>query len=110
MKLGARHRPQPLAVRPLSQRASLHLMIPPPHVDWHAKCPPDRDALSNDKYGCCVEVADYRIIQMRKAVMWGDATKPLVADILARYSALTGFNITTGQPDNGTDAVADMQS
>jgi len=110
MKLGAHHRTQPLAVRPLSQRASLHLMIPPPHVDWHAKCPPDRDALSNDKYGCCVEVADYRIIQMRKANMWGDATKPLVSDILARYSALTGFNITTGQPDIGTDTVADMQS
>jgi len=110
VKLGARHRPQPLAVRPLSRRASLHLMIPPPHVDWHAKCPADGDALSNDKYGCCVEVADYRIIQMRKAVMWGDATKPLVSDILARYSTLTGFNITTGQPDNGTDTVADMQS
>jgi hypothetical protein len=67
VKLGARHRPQPLAVRPLSRRASLHLMIPPPHVDWHAKCPADGDALSNDKYGCCVEVADSRIIQMRKA-------------------------------------------
>jgi hypothetical protein len=85
-------------------------MTPPPSADWHAKCPADGDALSNDKYGCCVEVADSRIIQMRKAVMWGDATKPLVSDILGRYTALTGFNLVTGQPDNGTDTVADMQS
>jgi hypothetical protein len=78
MKLGAIHRPQPLAVRPLSQRASLHRMIPPARSDWHAKCPPDGDFLANDKFGCCVPVADYRIIQMRKANLWGDPTKPLV--------------------------------
>jgi hypothetical protein len=110
MRLGAIHRPQPLAVRPLSRRASLHLMTPPPSADWHAKCPADGDALSNDKYGCCVPVADYRILQMRKANLWGDPTKPLVSEILARYPALTGFSVATGQPDNGTDTAADMQS
>lgn len=110
MRLGAKHRPQPLAVRPLSQRASLHLMVPPPRIDWHAKCPADGDALANDRYGCCVPVADYRILQMRKANLWGDTTKPLVSAILARYSALTGFSLATGQPDNGTDTVTDMQS
>ena len=110
MRLGAIHRPQPLAVRPLSRRASLHLITPPPSADWHAKCPADGDALSNDKYGCCVPVADYRILQMRKANLWGDPTKPLVSDILGRYSALTGFSIASGKPDTGTDTVADMQS
>lgn len=110
MRLGAIHRRQPLAIRPLTKRASLHLMTPPPHIDWHAKCPADHDALSNDKYGCCVAVADYRIIQMRKANLWGDASKPLVSDILSRYSALTGFNLATGQPDNGTDTVSDMSA
>jgi hypothetical protein len=110
MKLGALHRPQPLAIRPLSTRASLHLMIPPPRIDWHAKCPADGDSLSNDKYGCCVPVSDYRIIQMRKANLWGDPTKPLVSDILSRYSALTGFSLATGQPDDGTDTVQDMSA
>lgn len=108
MKLGAIHRRQPLAVRPLSKRASLHLMTPPPSTDWHKYCPADGDALSNDTYGCCVEVADYRVIQMRRAVLWGDQTKPLVSDILDRYSRLTGFNLATKQPDNGTDTVDDL--
>jgi hypothetical protein len=108
MKLGAIHRTQPLAVRPLSKRARLDLMIPPPTVDWHIKCPADHDPLGNDRYGCCCEVADYRIIQMHRAVICGDTTKPLVSDILARYTALTGFNPVTGQPDDGTDTVSDM--
>jgi hypothetical protein len=108
VKLGAIHRPQPLAVRPLSQRASVHRMTAPPRINWHAKCPADGDPLANDRYGCCVPVADYRIIQMRKANLWGDATKPLAATILARYSALTGFNPATGRPDVGTDTVDDM--
>ena len=108
MKLGAIHRRQPLAIRPLSKRASLHLMIPPPSVDWHAKSPADGDSLANDKFGCCVPVADWRIIQMRKANVWGDNTKPAVSDILKRYSDLTGFKLVTGMPDDGTDTVVDM--
>lgn len=110
MRLGAIHRRQPLAIRPFSKRAKLHLMTPPASIDWHKYCPADGDELMNDRFGCCVEVADYRIIQMRKAVLWKDQTKPLVSDILARYSALTGFNAATGQPDDGTDTVDDMHS
>jgi hypothetical protein len=110
MKLGAIHRRQPLAIRPLSKRASLHLMTPPKSVDWHKACPPDGDALSNDRFGCCVEVADWRVIQMRKSNVWGDDSKPLVSDILARYTMLSGFNIVSGTPDNGTDTVDDLTS
>lgn len=107
-KLGARHRPQPLAIRPLSERASLHLMIPPIAADWHRYCPPDNDPLGNDRLGLCVEVADARIIQIHKAVVWNDPTKPKEADIIARYAAETGYNPATGAGDNGTDTVEDM--
>lgn len=109
MRLGAIHSPRPPAIKPLGSRASLHLMVPPPSADWHAASPADGDALANDRYGCCVEIADWRIIQMRHANVWGDNTKPSVDVILARYSALTGFNRETGLPDNGTDTVADMR-
>ncbi len=108
MKLGAIHRPAPLAVRPLNRRASLHLMSPPPAADWHQKAPADGNQLANDRYGCCVEVADYQLIRLHRANAFGDQWKPTVPMVLTRYSMLTGFNAITGQPDAGTDTVSDL--
>lgn len=107
MRLGAIHRAAPSGVPFLSARARLSRMTPPKSVDWHLKCPPDGDALGNDLYGCCVPAETYREIQMRRANAWGDTWKPTEADVLARYAALTGFNVATGQPDQGTDTAAE---
>jgi len=106
--LGAIHKPQPLAIRPLSARASVRRMTAPKAVDWHKQCPADDDALGNDEIGNCVPIADWRIIQIRHAVVWGDDTKPSQADIMSRYTMLTGFDPQTGEHDMGTDTVTDM--
>lgn len=108
MRLGAIHTPAPVAIAPLSTRASLERMAIPQNADWWAKCPPDGDALGNDEYGCCVECGDLRIIQSRRANAWGDTWKPTKQMALSLYTLRTGFNQLTGQPDNGTDTVADM--
>lgn len=110
MKLGAIHRDTPASIARLSQRASLSLMVPPARVDWHAACPADGDDLGNSQFGCCVPAAEFRAIQMRRAVVGHDAWKPTADETLALYSALTGFNATTGQPDVGTDTVAAMSA
>lgn len=108
MKLGAIHQPTPTHIPFLAARARLDLMQAPATCDWFAKCPADGDMLGNDSYGDCCEVTDYRIIQVRRANAWGDLWKPTEGMCLARYSALTGFNILTGQPDDGTITTTDM--
>lgn len=108
MKLGALHRSAPASVPHLDTRARLSLMVAPPSADWFSACPADGDTLGNDRVGDCVEVTDYRIIQVRRANAWGDAWKPTEDQCLARYAALTGFDPITGQPDNGTPTDVDM--
>lgn len=49
-----------------------------------------------------------RAIQMRRANVSHDQWKPTATGTLDLYSRLTGFNITTGQPDIGTDTAAAM--
>ena len=57
----------------------------------------------------CVPAADYRYIEAILANADGSpAWKPSLDAVLARYTALTGFDPTTGQPDLGTDTAADL--
>lgn len=108
MLLGAIHTPAPAAIQPLATRASLARMAVPQNADWWAKCPPDGDALGNDQCGNCVPVADLRIIQARRANAWGDTWVPPKQMAVSLYTLRTGYNQLTGQPDRGTDTVADM--
>jgi hypothetical protein len=108
MKLGAIHALLPAAVQPLSTRAALHRMAIPQRADWWAKCPADNDALGNDTKGSCVPCADLRIIQSRRANAHGDTWKPTKDDADPLYTLRTGYDPATGQPDIGTDTVADM--
>lgn len=103
MKLGALHRPPPPSIRPLSERASLHLMSVPTSADWYIKCPPDGDPLGNDEYGNCVPVYRLRQVERWRANAHGDAWMPNRDMALRDYAALTGFDAATGKPDNGTD-------
>jgi hypothetical protein len=108
MRLGAIHSDAPAAIQPLSTRAALHRMAVPQRADWWKVCPPDGDAIGNIEYGCCVECADLRIIQSRRANAWGDTWTPAKQMALSLYTLRTGFNQLTGIPDRGTDTVVDM--
>jgi hypothetical protein len=108
MKTGAIHQPTPAAVANLATRARLDLMLAPTACDWFAKCPADGNMLGNDTHGNCVEVTDFRIIQVRRANAWRDTWAPTTNMCLDRYAALTGFDPATGLPDNGTDTTIDM--
>jgi hypothetical protein len=59
----------------------------------------------NDRYGCCVwaMVADFLILT---TVHTGNVVIPTLADVLGAYSAVTGFDPTTGANDNGTSMTA----
>jgi len=109
-KLGAIHTPAPPAIRPLAARARLALMTPPQSADWLAACPADGDPLGNDAVGNCVPCAELRTVQVRRANARGDSWRPTRDTAFALYAALTGFNPTTGLPDDGTDTARAMAS
>jgi hypothetical protein len=106
-KLGAIHTPLPSYVPMLNERARLDLMTVPKEADWFKGAPPDGDALANDQYGCCVPAEDYQEIRLRRANAAGDTWKPTASLVLARYARMTGFNLVTGTPDEGTDTSVD---
>ena len=106
--LGAIHVPAPSSIKRLAERASLHLMGAPAKADWFSKCPADGDPLGNDLVGDCDPVAKLRTMQVRVANAWGSTWKPTKEGAFALYSALTGFNPDTLQPDNGTDTAQAM--
>lgn len=107
LRLGAIHT-QPAAHVPLlAARARLDLMTAPPSVDWHKALPANGDALGNDTIGLCVEAWDYQEEALRLANSMGSTWRPTSDMVLARYSRLTGYDPTTGQPDDGTDTAAD---
>lgn len=83
----------------------------PRTVDWHRALLLDSyptDALGNSTYGCCVPAGTYRLAEIRMANAMGSRWRPDTAKVLALYSKVTGFDITTCQPDDGTD-VASLQ-
>lgn len=101
MRHGAIHRPRPAGIARLTARVSLNAALPIPN--WFAKVPADGDCLGNDMYGDCVDAADCRLIQL-----WGGRIDRSIA--LSRYHQMTGFDIATGRPDDGSDTAADMAS
>jgi hypothetical protein len=64
--------------------------------------------LGNDQYGCCVEADDGHFLMLRTANV-GKIVTPTTADILALYSAETGFNQADPNTDTGTDETSDCQ-
>lgn len=107
MRLGATWSARPDAVQPLAARAPLSRMTPRP-VDWSAAIPADGDPRSNMDHGTCWPIARRWIVALRRAIVTGDKVPPAVPDILADYSALTGFDPATGLPDAGTDTTRGM--
>ena len=107
LRTGCNPTDRPTSIQPLTARAVL-AELPKPR-NWATACPADGNLYANDRYGCCVPVADFRYIEAVLANADGSpAWKPSQNAILARYAALTGFDPVTGQPDNGTDTSADL--
>lgn len=106
-QLGAIHIEPPASVPLLMARARLDKMVAPTSADWHAFAPADGDPLGNDTCGCCVEAWDYQEIRLRRWNAAGDTRKPTAAEVINRYTAMTGYNPATGTPDIGTDTAAD---
>ena len=104
---GALFTPAPPAIQPLSNRASLSVMPVPGQANWALVYPATGDPRGNDRYGLCVEVADFVIIETWRHNAQGDGWVAPNDMIAARYTARTGFNPVTGVPDNGTDTSAD---
>ena len=107
MRTGANHTRPPPAVPLLAARARLDLMAVAKSCDWHANAPADGDDLGNSTAGCCVEAWDAQEVCLRMANAMGSTWRPTKADVIPRYSRMTGYDPVTGVPDVGTDTAAD---
>lgn len=102
MKLGAIFRRPPTPIRAIGARAALHRMEPEP-ADYLSILPADGNTLGNTDHGDCWPVARRWIIALRRAIVAGDMTRPDVTTCLTDYAALTGFDLSTGLSDDGTE-------
>lgn len=100
MKLRLGKLPPKVDSRTYLMKAPLAKAMPviPRAVNW---CPTTSWPMwANDVYGCCTQVGVASAIKT-----WtGAAQSPVElksSDVLSNYSARTGFNIVTGQPDLG---------
>ena len=73
-----------------------------------AQSPGGWGMLGNDLYGDCVEADDGHYLMLRTANA-GTIVAPTTAQVLALYSAETGFNPNDPSSDQGTDEGSDCQ-
>lgn len=86
---GAIHRPEhPVALSATSYRVGAPRIQSP---NWFADCPADGDILLNDQLSCCVEDADFRLIQVWKSLK-GIAWRVPVDLVMLRYEAVAGWS------------------
>ena len=64
--------------------------------------------LGNDEWGDCVEADDGHYLMLRTANV-GPMVVPTTAEVLAIYSAETGFDINNPSTDQGTDEASDCE-
>lgn len=115
MKLGRLpYNPQHPRNTPLKLGAYLTSVLPQPHEKVFREYAVPRNAWSmygNDQYGDCVWAAAANLFILGSAHT-GVLDIPTLGEVLGAYSAVTGFNPTTGANDNGTnmtDALAYLQ-
>jgi hypothetical protein len=79
----------------------LHGPLPPtpPVVDWINQVN-TWPMYGNDQWGCCVFAAAGHMIEAITSYGRGTGTMPTVEDLLAAYSAVTGFDPAAGPPGN----------
>jgi hypothetical protein len=95
-------------------RTALDRLGPPPALskDYvsavNHQSPDGWGVLGNDQYGCCVEADDGHYLMLRTANA-GSIVIPTTEQILALYSAETGFNPDDPASDQGTDEGSDCE-
>jgi hypothetical protein len=61
--------------------------------------------LANDQYGCCAFAGPAHIIDSERAQSGNPYTPVQTEQVLWAYSQVTGFDVATGQNDNGANLV-----
>jgi len=87
------------------------LPIPPSKTAWEYKIA-DWKVFKNDQYGDCTCAGPAHEI-MNRTVNSGSLVTPTDSEVLAMYSAISGFDLVTGANDNGaaiTDALNYLQT
>ena len=109
-RIGAIHRPAPLAVPHLASVSNLAMHAPAASTDWQSKLALG-DALGNDEIGNCVPCAQLRHEQLFLANAAGSTWTPTKDEAVALYEKIGDYNPadpTTAQ--NGTDTVRAMST
>jgi hypothetical protein len=83
----------------MSAAAAAPLPAAPPACNWAAPLP-SLLMYQNDKLGCCEVRAAAELVRTWTANA-GDPFDPTDDQVIAEYSALSGYNPATGQNDNG---------
>src|SRR5579863_10642044 len=103
LKLGkqdARHDPRALL---LASYITPALPAPPTTFDLTSKMPADWGMMDNDQIGDCTCAAAGHLIMEWTANAGKKMVTPTDKQIVAAYSAITGYNPTTGANDNGAN-------
>ena len=99
-KLTARHDPRTLL---LASYATTALPTPPATFDLTLKMPADWGMMDNDQIGDCTCAAAGHLIMEWTANAGKKMVTPKDSQIVAAYSAITGYNPSTGANDNGAN-------
>ncbi|MGP0020052.1 MAG: hypothetical protein ACLPHP_15885 [Candidatus Sulfotelmatobacter sp.] len=105
LKLGkgtARHDPRALL---LATYLTAELPTPPASLDLSPKVGSDWGMMDNDQIGDCTCAAAGHLIMEWTANAGKKMVTPTDKQIVAAYSAITGYNPTTGANDNGAQEV-----
>lgn len=95
--------PDPRTMR-FARFADLRAIAAPPLADWMSRVK-SWPMLANDRIGCCEVVTCAHTVQAWTAHAGRERalTEP---EVLAAYSAITGYNPATGRPDPGITSLA----
>ena len=101
-KGGARHDPRTLL---LASYVTTTLPAPPATADLTAKVGASWGMMDNDQIGDCTCAAAGHLIMEWTANAGKKMVTPTDKQIVAAYSAITGYNPTTGANDNGAQEI-----
>jgi hypothetical protein len=98
-KMPARQDPRTFMLKALAPV----LPAPPPARDWASKLPVDLGMMVNDQIGDCTCAGAAHMIQTWTADAQGHAYTPSDDEVVAAYSAITGYDPEDASTDNGAN-------
>lgn len=78
------------------------LPVTSPECDYHSKINLPRNALGNTQYEDCFPAGIMTLVQLQVSNSMGSTWVPDEQKTLGLYSSVSGFNLSTHQPDPGT--------